>query len=289
MREGKIAVNGGKVWFGIEGEKSKGVPLLSLHGGPGASHDYLLPLAKLSNTRPVVFYDQLGGGDSERPDDKSLWIVDRFVEELHIVRTELGLKSLNLLGQSWGAALAISYLGKYGEEGVKSLILTAPYLDTKLWEKDAAHYLSEMPSTLQNNIRTAENKKEFSSTDYQEAIMEYYKRHICRLDPWPEELNRTFEKINLDVYQYMWGPSEFTVLGTLKEFSVLPILRKLNLPVLFTAGEYDEATPEAVKYFQSITNNSRTKIFPDSSHQHHLEQTDSYLRTVSDFLSELER
>lgn len=66
-KEGFVTVEGGKIWYRIAGKESSGIPLLIVHGGPGATHDYLLNLETLSNERPVIFYDQLGCGNADHP------------------------------------------------------------------------------------------------------------------------------------------------------------------------------------------------------------------------------
>src|SRR5262249_10200477 len=118
VREGKVAVEGGNVWYRIVGADKPGVPLLILHGGPGIPHDYLEPLDALANERPVVFYDQLGCGNSDRPKDKSLWTIEQFVDELAKVRAALKLDRVHILGHSWGTILAVEYMLKQKRDGV---------------------------------------------------------------------------------------------------------------------------------------------------------------------------
>lgn len=246
--EGYVDVTAGRVWFRIVGADSAGTPLLVLHGGPGATHDYLEPLAALADERPVVFYDQLGCGNSDRPDDPALWTVERYVGEVGEVRQALGLDRVHLLGQSWGGALATEYVLSNKSGGVESLILSAPLLDADRWVADQRAHLAAFPDEMQEVVREAESTGDFDSPEYQEAMATYYARHVCRTDPWPECLNRTFEKISLPVYLGMWGPSEFTCTGTLRTFSVTGRLDEVPVPVLFTCGEHDEAPPATMMY-----------------------------------------
>lgn len=282
-REGYVDVTGGRVWFRIVGAESAGTPLLVLHGGPGATHDYLEPLAALADERPVIFYDQLGCGNSDRPDDPALWTVERYVEEVGEVRIALGLERVHLLGQSWGGALAAAYVLS-AESGVESLILSAPLLDAERWVADQRAHLAAFPEEMQEVDREAEASGNFDSPEYQDAMAAYYARHVCRTDPWPECLNRTFEKISFPVYLGMWGPSEFTCTGTLRTFTVTSRLAEIPVPVLFTCGEHDEAPPATMAYFQSLVPGSELKIFEGASHEHHLEETDAYLAAVREFL-----
>lgn len=287
-KEGMISVEGGKVWYKITGAGHPGTPLLVLHGGPGATHDYLLPLDELADQRPVIFYDQLGGGNSDRPENSALWTLPRFVAELAAVRDALNLSMLHILGQSWGTMLAVEYAASPTAPGVKSLILSAPYLDSRRWERDARRNISELPAEMQVAIEKAEANGNYSTPEYQAATAEYYARHLCRINPWPEEMNLTFSKMGLPVYQQMWGPSEFTVTGTLRNQDSTPLLGRLTLPILFTAGHHDEATPEAAEHFLNLTKNGRLAVFENASHQHHLEQREEYLRTVRSFLAEVD-
>lgn len=284
IREGMIPVTGGKIWYKIAGNTKKNIPLLVLHGGPGASHDYLEPLAKMADERPVVFYDQLGCGKSDRPDDLSLWTVERFVDELHQVRQALGLKRVHIIGQSWGTALAVDYFLTKQPEGVMSFILSGPLLSTQRWMEDQKTYITELPEKIQTVILKSEATGSFDDPNYQDAMMAYYRIHVCRLDPWPACLNKAFEKLNVKMYGHMWGPSEFTVTGALKNYERVGRLKEITVPVLFTCGAYDEATPATVAYYQKNCPGAQIHLFENASHEHHLEKTQDYLKIVRNFL-----
>jgi proline iminopeptidase len=284
---GMLKVTGGKVWYRIAGIEQKRIPLLTVHGGPGFCHDYLEPLQRLADERPVIFYDQLGCGNSERPNDNSLWTVERFVEELGQIRAELGLDQVHILGQSWGTMLTVDYL-LTKPQGVISAVFSGPAISASRFAGDARAYLTELPPEIQQIISDCESRGEYLSPDYEKAVLEFYKQHLCRLDPWPDCLDRSFGKIGQDVYNYMWGPSEFTPLGILKDFERVPRLREIDLPVLLTCGRYDEATPEATRLYQSQLPKSEMYILEEASHNHHLEQEDEYLQVVRSFLHRCE-
>lgn len=283
-REGYIQGPGGRTWYRVAGAGAPGIPLLALHGGPGAPHDYLEPLEVLSDERPVIFYDQLGCGNSGRPEGTSFFTVEYFVEELGRVREALGLTRVHILGHSWGAMLAVEYMLTAHPAGVKSLVLSGPCLSTARFVADQRRYLSEFPEDIRKVIEEAEASGDFSGAPYQEAITAYYRRHVCRLDPWPECMERTTEKLGHAVYNYMWGPSEFTMTGTLKDFDRTVDLVRIKTPVLFTAGEFDEATPDTVRDYAAMLPGSEVIIFEDASHMHHLEKPEEYLKTVREFL-----
>ncbi len=285
VKEGFVAVEGGNVWYRIVGADKKGIPLLIVHGGPGAPHDYLESLEALSGERPVVFYDQLGCGNSDRPEDTSLWTVERFVAELEQVRIALKLDMVHILGQSWGTMLSVEYLLRKNPSGVKSLILSAPFLSTPIWAEDQRKLITQLDPEIQKTMFDCEQTGDYESVAYQNAMMVFYEKHLCRINPWPDCIQRTFEKMGVAVYNYMWGPSEFTTTGTLANADVTNELSKIEVPTLFTCGEFDEATPVSTLLFQRMLPGSEIKIFQDASHQHHIEQKDVYNSLVREFIA----
>jgi proline iminopeptidase len=289
VEQGHVPFTGGKTWYKIVGKHTKGIPVLILHGGPGASHDYLEPLAELAKERPVVFYDQLGCGNSDNPDDPSLWTINSYVEQLHQVRETLGLEKVHFIGQSWGTSLAVDYVLSRGDDGVASLVLSGPLLSSKRWIEDQKVYIQALPDEIRHIIQKSEETGDFSSPQYQDAMMAFYNRHVCRLDPWPECLTRAFEKLNFPLYQHMWGPSEFTVTGVLGTYERVDRLKEISIPALFTCGAFDEATPATTRYYQTHLPGSRIHVFEDASHEHHLEKPEKYLQVVQDFLCRAEK
>jgi proline iminopeptidase len=284
--EGFIEVPGGRVWYEIVGSGTA-TPLLLLHGGPGAPSRYLDPLRGLADERPVVFYDQLGGGKSDRPDDEGLWTADRFVRELQVVRDALGLDQVHLFGHSWGTMLAVEYM-LTEPAGVKSLILASPALDIPRWLEDTNRLKAELPAEIQEAIDRHENAGTTDSEEYQAATMEFYRRHLCRSDPWPVELEEAFANFGWDVYAKMWGPSEFHATGSLADFDVSDRLGEITVPTLFTAGRYDEATPETTAWFQSLVPGSSLEIFEESAHMTMLDEPQAYIQALRRFLQQVE-
>jgi proline iminopeptidase len=284
--EGFIDVPGGKVWYRITGSGT-GTPLLALHGGPGFPSDYLTPLTKLADERPVILYDQLGGGKSDRPTDESLWRTERFVQELAAVREKLGLKEVHILGHSWGTMLATDYM-LTKPTGVRSVILSSPAISIPRWLADANVFRSQLPADVQATLKKHEDAGTTASQEYQDAVTEYYKLHLCRIFPYPAEMESTMKNAGMDVYLTMWGPSEFFGIGNLKDYDRSSRLKEIAVPVLYTAGRYDEATPETTQYYQSLTPGSALVIFDNSSHMAMLEETARYLQVVRDFLHRVE-
>jgi proline iminopeptidase len=283
IEEGTLEIPDGKIWYGVAGEDAPGTPLVVLSGGPGAPHDYLENLSVLADERPVIFYDQLGCGRSDRPDDSSLWQMERSIRELQGLLEALGLSRVHLLGQSWGSMLAVQYLLD-GRDRVERMALSAPLVSSPLWIADQRRLLQDMPSEIRRTVLEAEAAGAFDSPEYGEAMMQYYRRHLCRLDPWPESLQRTFEGLGFQVYLTMWGPSEFTCTGNLKNVDLTPRLKEIAVPVLFTCGRYDEAAPETVRRFSDLVPGSRLLILERASHMHHLEREAEYLSALRGFL-----
>lgn len=220
MREDYINYQDKKIWYSVYGETLQQTPLLVVHGGPGFLS---IPdvIADFSAERPVYFYDQLGSGNSDRADDNNDYSLEYFVSELDAVIQGLQLTEVILLGLSWGCGLICAYMLDKKPQFVTALILSAPYLSTPLWEECAIENISSLPETMQKIIVEAEKNQEFGA-DYEMATGVYYGKYLCRLDPWPDSVTASFGKLNMDVYLTMWGPSEFTVNGKLKQFDLMP-------------------------------------------------------------------
>ncbi len=286
-REGRAAVPGGSVWYEVVGEDRGGIPLVVVHGGPGLSHDYLENLSALEEDRPVVFYDQLGSGRSDRPEDVSLWTVERFVEELACLRREVELPEVHLLGQSWGALVVAAYLAK-AREGVRSVIFSGPALSAPRFAADQEVHVAALPSAVRETLQRCRSQGDYASDAYQEAMQVFYQRHVCRLDPWPEALERTLAAMNPAVYGHMWGPSEFDALGTLRNVDYTAVLPTLHVPVLYTCGEFDEAPPATVAFYCAQTPGAEMVVLEGASHVHHLEAPEKFLAAVRSFLRRAE-
>lgn len=288
INEGRVPVTGGEVWYRSEGDGS-GIPLLCLHGGPGAdSSAFFGGASHVGPARRVVVYDQLGSLRSEQPGDPALWTVDRFVEELAQVRAALGLDEVHLLGHSWGAMLAASYLGTR-PDGVRSVVFSSPCISAQDWRADQLAWAEDLPPDVRRVIADAERDGSTDSEAYEAAMGVFYRRHVCRLDPWPPYVEQMFADINTDVYGHMWGPSEFTVVGTLSGFDATPVLRGLELPALFVCGQYDEAAPPTVRRHAALVPGARFEVLADASHMTMLEQPDAYWALIAQFTQSVGR
>ncbi|MDD2235604.1 MAG: proline iminopeptidase-family hydrolase [Kiritimatiellae bacterium] len=290
--EGVIPFEGHETWYRMVGGDAEGkTPLLCLHGGPGCPHDYLEPLEAIAETgRRVIFYDQLGCGNSSYPQEPDGWTMQHFIQELDAVRGALGLSRVHLLGQSWGGMLALDYLlGK--PAGVESLILASSLSSVKQWTDEANRLRSELPPDVRAVLDRHEAAGTTDAPEYHDAMMAFYNRHVCRLTPWPECLTRAFEKYSAqpEVYFTMWGPSEFHMTGTLKDWDVTDRLGEIRVPTLITFGRYDESTPAIADTLQRGIPHARSVIFEHSAHASQVEEPDDYLRVLGSFLDEVER
>jgi L-proline amide hydrolase len=185
--EGFIPFRGYRTWYRMVGndEEAGKLPLLVLHGGPGASHDYLEPLEALANSgRRVIFYDQLGGGNSDHPHNSSMWTIELFVEELDAVRKALALDRLHILGHSWGGMLAMEY-ALTQPSGLASLTAADSPASLVQWVSEANRLRAHLPPEVQRTLLHHEEHGSTDSQEYQDAMLVFYRRHVCRVDPWP--------------------------------------------------------------------------------------------------------
>jgi proline iminopeptidase len=284
---GYIDVPGGKIWYNVVGTGHR-TPLLVLHGGPGGSSYYLKPLAALGADRPVIFYDQLGGGRSERPADTTLWRLERFVQEVAAVREALGLRRVHLLGHSFGTLILADYL-ETKPKGVRSVIFASPVLDMPGYVEDAEGLLRQMPDSLQQIITAAEQNGTTSSPGYREAMMVFRRRHLARKLPWSADADSTLSQLNPGPYDYMHGPGEFTVAGTLKSYDATASLRDIPAPTLFVSGQYDQVVPSRVRKFQELAPGSDREVIANAAHFMMQDQPAAFLRTIHDWLRHVER
>ena len=289
-QEGKITVDGQKVWYRRVGESKPGrPPLLCLHGGPGAGHDYLEPLEGLASDREVVFYDQLGCGRSDRFRDKSLIKVKRFVAEVDTVRKALGLERIHLLGQSWGGWLAIEYMTTASPQGVVGLILASTSSSIAQFVAEAERLKSALPAPMPQVLQKYEAAMDLHNPEYEKAVLEFYKRHLCRLDPWPDCIVRSAKNMDRNlVYETLNGPNEFMVIGELKDWDRTSLLGRIKVPTLITVGGHDELPIACSEAIHKGIPGSRVVVFEKSAHCAHLEETEKYNRTVAEFLQGIE-
>jgi proline iminopeptidase len=279
--EAYLPVPGGRIWYKVTGTGS-GTPVILLHGGPGYSSFYLKPFEALGDDRPVVRYDQLGGGKSERITDTTLFTIDHFVRELDSLRAHLGYPKVHLLGHSWGTILAVEYYRVHPEH-VASLTLASAAIDIPAWERNARRLVGTLSDSAQRAIRTRERQGRFDAPDYQAALAEFYGKYVWR-HPVQVDLDSLMSTVNEAIYNYMQGPSEFTITGTLKQYDGTPLLKDVTVPTLYTVGEFDEADPPTIKRFASMTPGAKVIVLPGAAHLTPWDARDESIRAVRTFL-----
>jgi proline-specific peptidase len=279
--EGRLAVHGGNIWYKVSGT-AKGMPVVLLHGGPGMSSFYLKPFEDLGNDRQIIRYDQLGGGKSDNVSDTSLFTIDHFVRELDSLRASLGVAKWHIFGHSWGTILAVEYY-KVHPERVVSLTLGSAALDIPAWEKNARELLTTISPAAQHAVKVAEASKKYDDTLYQAALAEFYGMYVWR-HPVQSDLDSTMATFNAAIYNYMQGPNEFTITGTLKPYDATPFLKQIKVAVLYTVGEFDEANPKTIQRFASLTPDARVAVLPGAAHITPWDARDENVRVVRQFL-----
>jgi proline iminopeptidase len=279
-----VEVNGHRVITYSFGSSEE--TLLCLSGGPGLSCDYVRDShCELTNAGfRVVCYDQLGTGASDRPDDPRLWTIGRFVEELETVRRTLKLGRVHLLGQSWGSWLCTEYMLTY-PKAAKTYVIANGTGDIPFHMQELDRLAAALgPETVAMMARHQADGS-IDHPEYQAAITILNYRHVCRLMEWPASLKRSFAAINMQIYQTMWGPNEFTCTGNLRDWHRLPDLHRIKQPCLIIVGFHDELTSRSAALMQQRLPNSELKVFPNSSHTPFFEEPRAYFETVIDFLN----
>ena len=284
--EAFLPVPGGRIWYRKTGGGA-GTPVILLHGGPGFSSHYLKSLEGLGNERVVIRYDQLGGGKSDRISDTTMFTIEHFVRELDSLRAALGFERIHLVGHSWGTILGLEYYRAHPDR-VVSLTLASAALDIPAWERNARRLVRTLSDTAQQAIAKGEAEHAFETPAYQAALQEFYGRYVW-LRPVPADLDSTFATANMGIYQYMQGPSEFTITGTLKSYDATPFLREVKVPTLFTVGEFDEADPPTIRKHAALTPGAQIVVIPGAAHITTWDNPEAMLTAVRSFLAGVER
>jgi proline iminopeptidase len=282
--ENTINIGGLDVWYRIVGEGDQ-TPLVLLHGGPGAPSYYLNPLSELSDGRPVIFFDQPGCGRSDPINDVDALNQEFFVDLLEQFRARLGLEKMILYGQSWGASLALDYYLQHPEK-VKAMVLSSPLISTELWLNDTDYLITCLNDSIEQAIRKCEMEGTYDSPEYLHAMQVFYEHFVIRSQPWPPDVDSTFARFGYEVYNHMWGPSEFTATGILREYDRTDVIGQIEVPVLYLTGEFDEARPETVENFHKNTPGSRFVMIKGAGHLTMHDAPGKDAEAIRDFLDE---
>ncbi|KAI1130218.1 proline-specific peptidase [Nemania abortiva] len=294
--EGEVnleAPNGGKpgsTWYKVYGNINSTVPaLIALHGGPGAGHEYLSPLTNLYHKYgiPIVFYDQVGCGKSthyrEKRGDTSFWTFDLFIQELDNLVDHLKLRENGfcVLGQSWGGMLGAVYATRH-PKGLRRLIIASSPASVPLYVVGNDQLRSELPKDMREVLESSDH----DSVKYEKASEFFYKQHVCRLDPKPEDVQAAFKNLHDDdtAYITMQGPSELVITGSLKDWEGWKMAHKILVDTLVLNGRYDEMTDICVQPWFKAIPRVKWVTFENSSHMAHWEQPERFIQVCGEFL-----
>lgn len=289
--DGFVDAPGGRIAFRVIGG-GDGVPVLLIHGGPGGtSCSYVSTVDGIASSRPVVLYDQLGSGSSDRMRDMERdATVSRFVGEVEAIRRQLGLEEVHLVGHSWGATVALEYLLNATPTGVRSVTFVGPLISTPRWIADANELVGQLPEEAQAAIHAARASGRYDTPEF-EAANEVFEKHFGSRAP-PASLpacEATPVRFNSQLYEHMWGPSEFVSTGTLRDHDRLERLSELKLPTLFVVGQYDEVRVETARDFQARVPGSIVRVIPDAGHGIHRDQPQVFNEAIAEFIRDAER
>ncbi len=292
-QNGFVDAHGMLIYYSVVG---RGEPLLILHGGPGASHDYFLPyLLPLARSHKLVFIDERGSGRSEKLEDPSGYTIDAMVEDVESVRVALGLGKVDMLGHSCGGVLAQAYALKY-QDHLRHLILCSTFQSTAKMNAVFIAMKEKMPKDLRNRIEAMEaaglygHGKEYERNRYSSEYMvaawgEGYFPYLYQNHPDPNYSPEGNGVMSWDLYREMWGShGEFVIDGNLKTVEYDKQLPTLHVPTLITAGDHDECDPSLAREMRDEIPGSQLVIFPKSGHMTFVDQPQMFIRTVNDFL-----
>jgi proline iminopeptidase len=276
VEHGRVAVEGGQVAYRVFGSGSRA--LLCLHGGPGCPSSYLDSIADLaSDDLRVVFYDQLGCGDSEAPDDPSLWTIERFVREVEQVRSALDLGRIDLFGHSFGGMLAQEWALAH-PAALRTLILSSTTCSVAVLRDELRRLVETMPAPQRDALLGGA-----TAPGHGQAFEEFSGRHLCRI-PYPEPVQRALDSFSEQVYATLWGPDAFTIEGALSDWDVCERLDEIRAATLITVGGYDEVTPVCADRIRARIAGSELVVFPSSAHFAHWEERGAFMACMRGFL-----
>ena len=285
-----VRLASGTTWYRITGDLGgRGSPLLVLHGGPGSTHDYLDGFTDLADRHAVIHYDQIGNGGSELAQGRSPdgWTVDLFLRQLDELIEHLGIGvRYGMLGHSWGGMLAAEHAVRRSG-GLQALVLADTPASMPLWTEAAEKLRRALPPEIFATVVRHERDGTVDAAEYRRALEVYDARHMCRLQPWPPELQRTVaaKKAHPAVFDAMIGSHDSHVTGTLRDWSIAERCGRITVPTLLISGQYDEAAPSTIRPFADRIPDVRWARFEQSSHMPHIEERRACMATVRTFLS----
>ena len=287
MQKNKCTVPDGQIYWSIQNEMAPGIPVMVVHGGPGNSHNYLLPLTDLLPAHPIIYYDQLDCGLSDKINDPKLWAIPRFVNEIECLRKHLGLEQFILFGHSFGTIFALDYALKYNQY-LKGLILASPLISIEIYSRHMKKILSTYPERIQTIFI---NANRFPESACRLALMEanlyYASLQICRLDLWPELLLESSLNTNIELRDHMWGKIDFFITGDARHYERRHLLPSLEVKTLLCCGEFDLIDEGDCRKFAADIPDAVVSIIAGASHNPQFEAPEEYGHVLNQFIDGL--
>ena len=271
----------------VFGDLNNGVPLIILHGGPGGCVERYEPLEKLAEFGiPLIFYDQLGCGYSRVPKNHKIsWNFRVFLDELENLMTYFNLKKYNILGHSWGGMLALEYVCNFEHRGVEKLILFSTLPSTRIWNEEHIKMFDEFTPSEKAALLAEKDGKKFDKIEYKNAVKKFIRNHVGKKSSELYPFKRKkFPKTNREIYEKMWGKSEFFGTGTLKDWTVEQKLSKIDIPTLIISGAFDESSPRMNELMNKEIKDSKWLLLKKSHHIGYAEETDIVVESIKKFI-----
>ncbi|KAG9236196.1 Alpha/Beta hydrolase protein [Amylocarpus encephaloides] len=286
-----------QTWYKVVGDlTTSNTPLIVIHGGPGACHEYLLPLADLAPSIPVIFYDQIGNGQSthlpEKSGDEDFWSVDLFQNELDNLILHLGLRErpIDVFGHSWGGMLAAVWAATPSSSAnLRRLVISSSLASMDVWRVGITALRENLPEDVQKVLRQAEKTKDYETPEYEAAVEVFYKRHLSLARPWPpKEVQAALRWFAEDstTYGTMYGPSELDISGSLRDWTSVPLLSRIEVPTLLINGAEDEAQDCAMQPFFEYLKKVKWITLDNAAHFCHVDQREKFMGHLEAFLAD---
>ncbi len=278
--EAMLPVRGGRIWYHLSGT-GKGTPMVLIHGGPGAGSFYLKPFEAIGDDRPIIRYDQLGAGKSDRLTDKTLMVIPRFVEELDSLRRALKVEKWILNGQSWGTVLALEYY-KAHPEHVTAIVFGGSVFDWHAYARETAAWTRQLTDSAQRAIALWKKDGNANTPGFKAATDEFYSKFVWRR-PVTADAESTAASFGQPQYEYMQGAYEFVVTGTMKDYDQTAVLPTIKVPVLSVTGEFDEVGPKTVEKHSRMIPGAKFILYKDAGHVTSWDAMEANVRDVREF------
>lgn len=279
--EAMLPVTGGRIWYKVSGTGT-GTPVVLIHGGPGMGSFYMKPMEALGDDRPVVRYDQLGAGKSDRMSDTTLMVIPRYVDEIDSLRRTLKYDKIFLNGNSWGTIVAIEYY-KAHPDHVAGIIFSGEAFDILAAEKEIDKWVAKLSDSSQKAFAQYNKDKNLDSPAYKAAVDEFYATNVFR-HPVAADVDSMMRMMGTDQYRYFQGENETMIVGALRSYNVVKDLPNIKVPVLMTTGDFDELGPQLIAQHAKLIPGAKFIMYKDAGHVTQWDATEQSVKDAREFL-----